>query len=167
GIGSLARQSGDSRYSVWHGAFGEIAVAFIGPAAAIACFAVARRKHVRAAAPAALLLVVFAAPPYLYAWWKTGNPVFPFVNSVFRLPYFTNTSLIDARFKAPFTWKTPYEETGRGGRDSPNVPGGHSTRLAEIPRSAISPGSPTRWGFRWPNFSNESKASVIELSRAR
>ena len=50
--------------------------------------------------------------------------MFPFVNSVFRLPYFTNTSLIDARFKAPFTWKTPYEETGRGGRDSPNVPGG-------------------------------------------
>ena len=59
-----ARQSDDSRYSVWHGAFGEIAVAFIAPAAAIACFAVARRKHVRRAAPAALLLVVFAAPPY-------------------------------------------------------------------------------------------------------
>src|SRR5439155_20661414 len=62
--------------------------------------------------------------PTLYAWWKTGNRVFPVVNSGFRSPYFTNTSLIDARFKAPFTWKTPYEETGRGGRDSPNVPGG-------------------------------------------
>ena len=71
-------------------------MAFIGPAAAIACFAVARRKHVRAAAPAALLLVVFAAPPYPIRLVENRQSGFPFVNSVFRSPYFTNTSLIDA-----------------------------------------------------------------------
>ena len=90
-----------------------MAVAFIAPAAAIACFTVARRKQVRAAVPAAMLLLVFAAPPYLYAWWKTGNPVFPFANSVFRSPYFPKTSLIDARYNEPLTWKTPYEATFR------------------------------------------------------
>src|SRR5438093_12671769 len=48
-----ARQSDDSRYSVWHGAFGEIAVAFMAPAAARAWCGGARCNHVRPSPPAA------------------------------------------------------------------------------------------------------------------
>lgn len=46
------------------------------------------------------LLVLFAAPPYLTAYLKTGNPVFPFLNTLFQSPYFDSTSpFFDARFR--------------------------------------------------------------------
>jgi hypothetical protein len=51
---------------------------------------------VRAVNRRALLLILaatlLAAWPYANAWMRTGNPVFPFVNDLFRSPYFDSAS---------------------------------------------------------------------------
>jgi len=60
--------------------------AYLLPAIAVA--AIQLKARWRVAAAAAALAIVFAAPPYLYAWLKTGNPLFPFENQVFRSPDF-------------------------------------------------------------------------------
>ena len=50
----------------------------------------------------------------MYAFAKTGNPVFPFANQVFRAPDFDTTkSFSDPRFTNTLSWKTPYEITFR------------------------------------------------------
>jgi hypothetical protein len=55
---------------------------------------------------AALAILAFGAPPYLYAWWQTGNPVFPFFNNIFHSPYFSHVANPDPRFSEPLTWHT-------------------------------------------------------------
>jgi hypothetical protein len=47
-----------------------------------------RSKSLAALLRAAVLCAVIAAPPYATAWVKTGNPVFPYFNDVFRLPHY-------------------------------------------------------------------------------
>ena len=63
------------------------------------------------------LLIVFAAPPYLTAFVKTGNPVYPFLNNVFQSPYFDATNALrDTRWPAGLDWSTPYNFTFRSDR---------------------------------------------------
>ena len=51
---------------------------------------------------AAVAAALLACPPYLTAWLKTGNPVFPFFNSVFQSPYYeTNASFTNPLFVHP------------------------------------------------------------------
>src|SRR5262249_25040769 len=59
------------------------------------------------------LFAVFAAPPYLNAWLRTGNPLFPFMNNIFKSPHFETspTAVQDVRFRKVFTWKTPFDLT--------------------------------------------------------
>jgi hypothetical protein len=47
----------------------------------------------RRLAAASLLGLVIAMPPYVIAFVKTGNPTFPFLNSVFRSPLFLPTEI--------------------------------------------------------------------------
>ncbi len=69
-------------------------------------------RTLRAAAAAAALLVVLAAPPYWTAYAKTGNPVFPFLNTVFKSPHFdSQRPLADPRFTAPLSPATLYDAT--------------------------------------------------------
>jgi hypothetical protein len=92
------------------------AVVFAAPAALIGIWMAARRSHVLVLSQAAAALLVFAAPPYVYSLVKTGNPVFPFANTVFRSPYYdTATPFSDVRFVAPLSWDTPYDVTFRSG----------------------------------------------------
>ena len=94
-----------------------IAAVYLAPAAAIAIWIAARRRNLRPLVSAALLLAVFAAPPYLYALVKSGNPVFPFANALFRSPYVdTAASFADPRFVTPLSWRAPYDATFRSGR---------------------------------------------------
>jgi hypothetical protein len=69
------------------------------------------RPAVTAALALALLLTV-AAPPYLIAYAKTGNPVFPFLNSKIHSalldPRFNFT---DIRYNQPLGWSTPFNLT--------------------------------------------------------
>jgi len=59
----------------------------------------------------ALVFLAVAPQPYLYAWWKTGNPVFPFFNNIFRSPWFDPVATPDPRFSEPLTWRTPFDVT--------------------------------------------------------
>jgi hypothetical protein len=75
-------------------------------------FAVLLVIELRRRAPAMLLLtVVIGSPPYLNAYFRTGNPVFPFLNNVFKSPYFEPTALIDGRFRRPLSATTLYDLT--------------------------------------------------------
>ncbi len=59
-----------------------------------------------------LALVIFASPPYLTAYGKTGNPVFPFMNDLFHSPLLdTSTSLRDTRWPQGVQWSTFYAMT--------------------------------------------------------
>jgi hypothetical protein len=93
-----------------------IAAIYLAPAAVIAIWIAVRRRAVGALLSAALLLAILAVPPYLYAFVKSGNPVFPFINNIFRSPYFDATkSFTDRRFVAPMSWHTFYDSTFRSG----------------------------------------------------
>jgi hypothetical protein len=88
--------------------------AFVAPILLIAAGAVIGKRQWKAGLTAAALLAVFAIPPYAYAFARTGNPIFPFANRVFRSPDFDpQKSFADPRFVAPFSWRTPYEVTFR------------------------------------------------------
>lgn len=52
-----------------------------------------------------------ALVPYAYAHWKTGNPVFPFMNAVFRSRWYNPESVVDLRFRSPLSWSTLYDLT--------------------------------------------------------
>ena len=65
-----------------------------------------------AATAVAAIFLASAVPPYLTAWVKTRNPVFPFLNEVFKSPYFdSTTSLVDRRFQTPLAPGTLYDIT--------------------------------------------------------
>jgi len=61
---------------------------------------------------AVLVFLVFAAPPYLTAYVKTGNPVYPFLSSSSRTP--------SAVANFPLTPGAPYDLTF------------HTSRLPEV-----------------------------------
>jgi Dolichyl-phosphate-mannose-protein mannosyltransferase len=84
------------------------------PIVLVAAVTAFRKRQWRTALMAGTLLALFAAPPYVYAFAKTGNPVFPFANRVFQSPDFdTSKSFSDPRFEAKLSWKTPYQITFR------------------------------------------------------
>ncbi len=114
-------EAGRSRDLILTGIFAGAAMAvkviaggLAAPIVLVAAVAAFRRREWRMALTAGALLVLFAAPPYAYAFAKTGNPVFPFANRVFRSPDFdTSQSFSDPRFAAKPSWETPYEITFR------------------------------------------------------
>src|ERR1017187_2450136 len=61
---------------------------------------------------AAALLLAVALPPYVIAYSKTGNPLFPFLYDKIPSPLLPrDAGLTDARFLRPLTWNTPYDLT--------------------------------------------------------
>jgi Glycosyltransferase family 87 len=92
------------------------AVVFVAPAALVGIWLAARRSQFRVLTQAAAVLAVLAAPPYVYSLVKTGNPVFPFGNTIFHSPYYdTAEPFSDLRYVAPLSFKTPYDVTFRSG----------------------------------------------------
>jgi hypothetical protein len=91
-----------------------IAAIYLAPAALIALWLAARRRAFQPLLSTTLLLAILAIPPYLYAFLKSGNPIFPFANAIFRSPYLdTAKSFADGRFVARFNWHTLYDTTFR------------------------------------------------------
>ncbi|MGH9721192.1 MAG: glycosyltransferase family 39 protein [Bryobacteraceae bacterium] len=84
---------------------------------ALAPFLVAAliRRRVRAGAAAALLAIflITAMPPYVNAYVRTGNPVFPHLNAVFRSPLYETVSIRDPQFSETLKWSTLYDVTFR------------------------------------------------------
>ena len=68
------------------------------------------RKRALVVAGAALLFLIPALLPYVKAYVLTGNPVFPFGNSVFTSPLIQD-SLVDYRFHQPLSWRTLFDLT--------------------------------------------------------
>jgi hypothetical protein len=61
--------------------------------------------------------VVVAVWPYANAWVRTGNPVFPFMNALFRSPlYETGTSFNNSMYNAPLRPWSVYEMVWSSGR---------------------------------------------------
>jgi hypothetical protein len=60
------------------------------------------------------LLILFGTPPYLNAFVKTGNPIYPFLNNIFQSPlYDTSSAYRDTRWPPELQWNTPYNLTFR------------------------------------------------------
>jgi len=88
--------------------------AYLAPAIVVGAVIAFRRKKAPHAALALMLLVVLAAPTYVTAWLKTGNPVYPFLNQIFRAPSFDVTAPFeDTRYREPLRWRTIYDVTFR------------------------------------------------------
>jgi hypothetical protein len=89
------------------------ALAFLAPIVLIAFFALwSHSRMVRSLCGAIFVFLVFAASPYLTAYVKTGNPIYPFLNSVFRSPYFdSSASFTGAAANFPLTLRAPYDLT--------------------------------------------------------
>lgn len=53
-----------------------------------------------------IYILIFSFPflvYFVYTWIETGNPFFPFYNTIFRSPYYPNTNWVDTRF-GPYTF---------------------------------------------------------------
>ncbi|MGN6112699.1 MAG: hypothetical protein ACTHOC_06795 [Luteimonas sp.] len=72
----------------------------------------ALRRPVRIAG-ALLLVLAVGGSSYLYAWWRTGNPVLPLLNDVFHSPYYAWTSFNDARWHQGLGPALPWRMTFR------------------------------------------------------
>ena len=55
-----------------------------------------------------LACLVLGGWPYVLAYVETGNPVFPFFNSIFRSPLYPLTDFDNSQFKSALTWDLPY-----------------------------------------------------------
>jgi hypothetical protein len=100
-----------------------IAIAFVAPSLLwilVLCFSPKRgidRRNLAALAQAAVLCAIIGAPPYATAWVKTGNPVFPYFNDVFRSPHYAVTpDWEDPRWQTRFSWHVPFDITFRSSR---------------------------------------------------
>jgi hypothetical protein len=93
-------------------------IAFVALALPFAVWEAARhrkslgRKSALVGALAAVLLLAVALPPYVIAYSKTGNPLFPFLYDKIPSPLLpANAGLVDQRFLRPLTWNTPFDLT--------------------------------------------------------
>jgi hypothetical protein len=100
-----------------------VTLSFVAPCLAwvfFNCFGWKRgidRKSLAALLQATALCAIIAAPPYVTAWVKTGNPVFPYFNDVFRSPHYdTKPNWADERWQTRFTWHTPFDVTFRSSK---------------------------------------------------
>jgi hypothetical protein len=72
------------------------------------------RKAAGAIAIAFFLFLAAALPPYATAYFKTGNPVFPFLYRRFPSPLLArNANVLDLRFREPLAWSVPFAMTFR------------------------------------------------------
>ena len=64
---------------------------------------------------APLLTVLIAGSSYLQAWWATGNPVLPLINSVFESPFIPLGDIADPRWHAGYgitlPWRLVFDST--------------------------------------------------------
>lgn len=98
-----------------------IGIIWIAPVLAFVAYSTWRRQRFRSlnlASTAVLAAAaVFALWPYANAWVRTGNPVFPFLNALFRSPYFDSlTSFTNFSYTAPIRLWSFYETVVSSGR---------------------------------------------------
>ncbi len=98
---------------------------FAAPAFLFLLWCAARWKQKRWALPSMGLVLFFGIPHYLRAWLETGNPVFPFLNHIFKSPYFNSTvKFVDTRYQEGFSFSSLYDLTFQTGRFLEGLNGG-------------------------------------------
>jgi hypothetical protein len=71
-----------------------------------------RRTPTAASALAFVIFILTAAPTYVIAWRKTGNPIYPFLNEKIHSPLLDPTALFqDNTFREPIALTTAYDIT--------------------------------------------------------
>lgn len=105
----------------------KVMTGFLAPFFLLLAAAWFRRWRSRAAwmlAGFAVVGLLFAALPYVNAWVRTGNPVFPFMNQVFGSSFYDEGRAFDNPFFAsPANWRTLYDATFETGRYLEAMPG--------------------------------------------
>ncbi|MEZ5404129.1 MAG: hypothetical protein R2729_30900 [Bryobacteraceae bacterium] len=90
-------------------------IVFVAPLAAIALWRY--RGEPKRLAGAAGLFALWACPPYLNAWWHTGNPFFPLANAWFQSPLFNRDGMFTIpRLMEPLSLTTLYDLTFHSSR---------------------------------------------------
>jgi hypothetical protein len=69
------------------------------------------------------LLVLSGGIPYATAWFKTGNPVFPFFNKIFKSPFWPSVNFESPLFQQGFSWDTAYRIAFESGKYLESYPG--------------------------------------------
>jgi hypothetical protein len=96
-----------------------IGVFWVVPLAVALLYPLVRRGRPARArlAVVSLLGVVIACWPYVNAWVRTGNPVFPFMNTLFASPLFpADEAFNNPVYNAPLSLATPYALVMESGR---------------------------------------------------
>lgn len=98
----------------------KVTTIFMAPffgALAVAWIIASRAEGARRLALFVLAAIASGVLPYANAWYRTGNPVFPFMNQVFKSPFFdTHMAFDNLLFKSGFGWDTLYRATFDSGR---------------------------------------------------
>lgn len=63
---------------------------------------------------AGFLFLLLLAPPMLYNYVVSGNPIFPFYNLIFRSPFFELANFRDTHWLQPLSWRTLSDLTFHG-----------------------------------------------------
>jgi hypothetical protein len=87
------------------------ALSFLAVALPFVVWEIAKLRRPLAACAVALMLFLMAGlPAYGIAWWKTGNPIFPFKNEKIHSPLMDPTvTFEDNEFRRPLAWTTPFD----------------------------------------------------------
>lgn len=109
---------------------------------------------------AAAQALLWAAPagvfPYVNAWLRTGNPLFPFFNKVFRSPWYEAANFRDTRFETPLGWTTLYDLTFHSRRFIEGFDGAAGFLLL-----ALLPVCVAAWRPSWPKARTVLLASAL------
>lgn len=91
---------------------GAIASVMLG-SLAVGFYLSTRRRPAELAGLAVCLVVLgsVALSSYAYAYWLTGNPVFPFFNNVFKSPFYPPVQFVDGRWIGRFNLELLYQAT--------------------------------------------------------
>jgi hypothetical protein len=82
-----------------------------------------RQDRLRVLATASTALLLLGVVPYVTAWWRTGNPVFPFFNKIFLSPLWYPQNFEASAFGKGVTWNLLYQATFHSGRYFEGTPG--------------------------------------------
>jgi 4-amino-4-deoxy-L-arabinose transferase-like glycosyltransferase len=95
-----------------------IGVFWIAPLVAVLAYDLARGGAVgnRRLFAVVVVAAVIGGWPYVNAWVRTGNPVFPFMNALFASPLFPAVDFNNPLYNAPLTATTPYDLVTQSGR---------------------------------------------------
>ncbi|MCX6619477.1 MAG: hypothetical protein NTY38_00030 [Acidobacteria bacterium] len=107
-----------------------------------------RRHGTRHVAGIALLcFLAIAAPPYLNSGLRTGSPLFPYMNRVFRSPHFDQTiNILEQRYSDRLQWSSLFQVVFQTHRFLEGYDGSAGFHLAILaPLSLLAFGRKTPW----------------------